>query len=183
MPPLYSIFKRIVWGLALMGAFSASAIGFTSEQLRAPFLLYIVGYTQFSEAAVQTGPLRFCFFEGEDFPHAQIFRQATGKKVNGRDISLYTLSDISDIPKVDDEQPCHLLFIGEEQESDEVYALLEQLNQHTISVGESPGFIEHGGMMAIYPLPSKMKIFFNREAYQNTQLKFSSALLKRVNFR
>jgi hypothetical protein len=175
-----AVCKRGLLMVVLFGSFSATAIGFTSEQLRAPFLLHIAGFTQFSGPLLASSTLQFCFLEGEDFPHAQIFRQAPGRKVQGREVNLLTLSDISEIP---DDQHCHLLFIGEEQESDEVFELLNELNQSTISVGESLNFIEQGGMMAILPLQSKMKIFFSRDEYQKTQLKFSSALLKRVNFR
>lgn len=174
-----AVCKRLLLVAVLFMSLSASAIGFTSEQLRAPFLLHIAGFTQFSEPLPET-TLRFCFLESEDFPHAQVFRQAPDRKVQGRKINLLTISDIKELP---DEQYCHLLFIGEEQESDEVFDLINDLNQHTISVGESLNFIEHGGMMAIIPLQSKMKIYFSREVYQKTSLKFSSALLKRVNFR
>lgn len=177
---LMAIFKRLLLATMLFTSLSATAIGFTSEQLRAPFLLHIAGFTQFSGPLPADSALHFCFLEGDDFPHAQIFRQAPDTTVQGREVSLLTLSDISEIP---DDRQCHLLFIGEEQESDEVFELLGELNQSTISVGESLNFIEQGGMMAILPLQSKMKIFFSRDEYQKTQLKFSSALLKRVNFR
>ena len=140
--------KRLLLAAVLFTSLSATAIGFTSEQLRAPFLLHIAGFTQFSGPLPAASTLQFCFLEGEDFPHAQIFRQAPDKTVQGRDVNLLTLSDISEIP---DDQHCHLLFIGEERESEEVFELLNELNQNTISVGESLNFIEQGGMMAILP--------------------------------
>ncbi|GGD62015.1 YfiR family protein [Lacimicrobium alkaliphilum] len=172
--------KRLALAAVLFMSLSASAIGFTSEQLRAPFLLHIAGFTQFTQPLPDSSALQFCFLEDENFPHAQIFRQAPERKVQGRDINLLTLTDIRELS---DTQHCHLLFIGEEQESDEVFDVIADLNKHTISVGESLNFIEQGGMMSVLPLQSKMKIFFNRDAYQKTGLKFSSALLKRVNFR
>jgi hypothetical protein len=52
-----------------------------------------------------------------------------------------------------------------------------------VSVGETRSFIENGGMLTIVPLQSKMKIFFSKQQYEKTTLKFSSLLLKRASFR
>ncbi|GAB3027458.1 YfiR family protein [Bowmanella dokdonensis] len=165
--------------LLIWAGFVPASQGFSTEQLRAPFLFHIVNFTTFADEQSQTAPVYFCFMEDNGFGHARVFRNSARQMVKNRRIQLLELTDLEQLQ----EQYCHLLFVSQEQESDALFLTLAGLNQQTISIGESMNFIEKGGMMAILPLQSKMKIFFNKEVYQSTELKFSSALLKRVNFR
>ncbi|GGO71268.1 YfiR family protein [Bowmanella pacifica] len=152
--------------------------GFSSEQLRAPFLLHIANFTQFTDESSQQ-QVNFCFLEGSGYAHANVFKSSPDQQVKQRSIKLIELQDAEQISQ----QRCQILFVSQAQESEKLFSLLAELNRHTVSIGESLNFIRNGGMMAIVPLQSKMKIFFNQEVYQQTDLKFSSALLKRVNFR
>ncbi|WP_102794470.1 YfiR family protein [Bowmanella denitrificans] len=163
---------------ALLLPTAAFSQGFSSEQLRAPFLLHIANFTQFVDEDSQL-PVNFCFLEDKNYAHAKVFQSSPNQQVKQRPIKLVELAEAAQI----DGQDCQVLFVGQSMESDELFERLAKVNQQTVSIGESINFIQRGGMMAIVPLQSKMKIFFNQDVYEQTSLKFSSALLKRVNFR
>lgn len=176
-------FKRFfsqLFILTLLGVWlPANAQSFKPEQLRASFLYHIVHYTNYPDSNFDGQNVKFCFLEGENKSHTNVFKNLPSKKVKNREVELVELEEISDI----DNQSCQLLFVGKQAETDALFARLEALNEQLVSVGETRDFIERGGMITIVPLQSKMKIFFSQKQYENTALKFSSLLLKRVNFR
>lgn len=165
--------------IPLLSGTSAYAQSFKPEQLRTSFLYHIVHYTKYPNEEFSQNQIRFCFFEGEKATHTDIFKQLPSKKIKNRDVSLFEVSSLDDLATGE----CQLLFVGKNVESEAVFAKLKELNRGLVSVGETRDFIERGGMITIVPLQSKMKIFLSREQYESTALKFSSLLLKRVNFR
>ncbi|MDF2179116.1 YfiR family protein [Aliiglaciecola sp. CAU 1673] len=176
-------FSKLPAGLIALSLCFASLVradqSFTPAQLRAPFLLHIAHFTQFPDDDVSGAPVYFCFLEGENHPQADAFRGSPAKDVRQRQILLVEMDSIEAI----NQQPCHVLFVSQQYENEELFKSLVSLKDKTVSIGESLNFIEQGGMMSIMPMQSRMRIFFSREAFQSTELKFSSALLKRVNFR
>ncbi|MBT1065995.1 DUF4154 domain-containing protein [Bowmanella sp. Y26] len=173
-----SLIIAVLMVMSLLSTGQVWSQGFSSEQLRAPFLLHIANFTQFIDEGSQQ-PVNFCFLEGNNFAHAKVFKGSPNQQVKQRAIKLIELQDAEQLSQ----QSCQILFVSQDKEDDKLFSLLAEINRHTVSIGESLNFIRNGGMMAIVPLQSKMKIFFNQEVYQQTDLKFSSALLKRVNFR
>lgn len=165
--------------LLAVAALAGAEQSFTPAQLRAPFLLHIAHFTQFPDDDDADSPVYFCFLEGNNHPQADAFRGSPAKDIRQRQIRLVELHSVDAIR----EQVCHVLFVSQTQETEPLFRALANLNNQTVSVGESLNFIERGGMMSILPMQSRMRIFFSREAFQSTELKFSSALLKRVNFR
>lgn len=155
------------------------AQSFKPEQLRTSFLYHIVHYTNYPESAFSGDTIKFCFLEGNDKAHANIFKALPKKTVKDREVELVELNDINEIAGAH----CQLLFVGKDAENDRLFGMLSVLNQELVTVGETRDFIENGGMVTIVPLQSKMKIFFSQTQYENTALKFSSLLLKRVSFR
>jgi hypothetical protein len=152
---------------------------FTAAQIRAPFLYHIAYYSTFSKQKSVENTVNFCFLENESFEHMNHFERSPSKTIREKAISIIALEDINKANK----NHCHVLFVSKTQESDKLYQEIQLLNTATISVGESAEFLEHGGMMSIIPTNAKMKVYINQEQYENTSIKFSANLLKRVIFR
>lgn len=155
------------------------AQSFKPEALRTSFLYHIAHYTNYPDNVLNINRFNFCFLETEEQAHSELFELLPKKQVKERNIQLVRLTSEND----ELIKECQLLFINKEAESKSLYDKLVQLNKTMVSVGETRGFVENGGMITIVPLQSKMKIFFSREEFENTRLKFSSLLLKRANFR
>ncbi|XOV79556.1 MAG: YfiR family protein [Aestuariibacter sp.] len=158
---------------------TVQAQSFKPEQLRTSFLFHIVHYTNYPESTFSGNTIKFCFLEGSDSAHTRIFRSLPKKKIKNREVEAVELDSISEVK----DKSCQLLFVGKRAESNALFSVIKVLNRELVTVGETRDFIEHGGMITIVPLQSKMKIFISRTQYENTALKFSSSLLKRVNFR
>lgn len=157
----------------------AHAQSFKPEQLRTSFLHHIVHYATYPQGQMGNDRIGFCFYEGPEKTHFSIFQSLPAKKLKDRNTVAVEIENISDI----DTQKCQLLFVSRQVESSELFLKLQDWNKRMVSVGETRDFVERGGLITIVPLQSKMKIFLSRKQYENSDLKFSSLLLKRVNFR
>ncbi len=165
--------------ILLLMSMPLAAQQFPPEQLRAPFLYHIAYYSTFSGAKSNGDKVNFCFLEGNTFAHMNQFERSPSKTVRKRAVNILAIENIEQAEL----NQCHVLFVAKTQESEELYRKMESINAETISVGESAEFIQRGGMMSVLPTNSKMKIYLNQEQYQNTSIKFSANLLKRVIFR
>lgn len=152
---------------------------FTPAQIRAPFLYHIAYYSTFSERKPVQDTVNFCFLETDSFEHMNQFERSPSKTIRSKAINIVPMESIDST----EENNCHLLFVSKAQESDNLYRKIVKLNTTAISVGESAEFLERGGMMSVIPTNAKMKIYINQEQYENTSIKFSANLLKRVIFR
>jgi len=149
------------------------------QSSRASFLQHIAHYTIYPSHILNAGRFHFCFLEDEEQAHSDILSQKEQLQIKERQVTVVVLNLVTD-PQI---QHCHLLFVSKEAESELLYQQLSKLNKHLVSVGETAEFIDKGGMMSVVPLQSKMKILGNKQQFENTSLKFSSLLLKRVSFR
>jgi len=174
--------QLLIGSLCLIGlliSIVVSANGFSPEQLRTPFLFHIAQFTKFDPNILPVNKLNFCFLEDSDFTHAKLLQQASQRKVHNRHLKLLMLDKVDNLKQ----HNCQLIFVSKQMESAQLFSQLEQLHTDTVSVGETQNFIKQGGMLAITPEQAKMKIYFNRQVYENTPLKFSSMFLKHVKFR
>ncbi len=132
-------------------AFLAVAQSFKPEQLRASFLYHIVHYTNFPDSHFEGNFVNFCFYEGNDPAHQEIFRSLPANKVKNRDTRIVEITNLAQVQ----DSNCQLLFVSRQVESDELFEQLQSLNQKLVSVGETRDFVERGGMITIVPLQSK----------------------------
>lgn len=174
--------KVIAWIALLLSLSLCNSIyaqSFKPEELRVSFLYYIAHYTTFPNTNFDGDRFNFCFLEVESKSHSEAFESLPKKNIQEREINIIHLqsSEIQELEK------CQLLFINKTAESKELFEKLKTLNETVVSIGETRSFIENGGLLTIVPLQSKMKIFFSKQQFENTTLKFSSLLLKRAIFR
>jgi hypothetical protein len=77
----------------------------------------------------------------------------------------------------DDLRGCHILFVGRAQD-DNAGALLARAKQmQVLTVGESAGFTERGGMIGFVQADGNVKFAINEEQADRAGLKLSSKLL------
>ena len=100
------------------------------------------------------------------------------KKVDTRLLNVIKLDDISEVSS----QHCQALFISKDRESSDTYAAIKALNLSVLLIGESSSFVEHGGLLAIVSMQSKMRILVNKELLEASSLKISSRLLRLAKF-
>lgn len=175
-------YKVIVWITLLLSltlSISIYAQSAKPEELRVSFLYYIAHYTTFPNTNFEGDHFNFCFLESGSKAHSKAFESLPKKSVQEFEINIIHLqsSEIEALKK------CQLLFINKTAQSTELFKTLTTLNETVVSIGETRAFIENGGLLTIVPLQSKMKIFFSKQEFENTTLKFSSLLLKRASFR
>jgi hypothetical protein len=166
---------RVLWvlglGLLLNGAY-AQAPTAGEYQVKAAFLFNFAKFVEwppsgFSDASA---PLRICVF-GQD-PFGQELRNITNEKtVNGRKLQVDQVSDLQHA------RSCHILFIARSGTTS-VTQIVEGLRGASVlTVGDSKGFAEQGGMINFVLENDRVQFEVNRKAAEHSGLKISSKLL------
>jgi hypothetical protein len=167
---------RVLWVLSLVMLLLSGAGAQTSTageyQVKAAFLYNFAKFVEwpastFSDASA---PLQICVF-GRD-PFGQTLRDITSEKtVQGRKLEINL---VSDLPHA---RSCHILFIVASAETP-VKQIVEGLRgAGVLTVGDSKGFTEQGGMINFVLENDRVQFEVNRTAAEKAGLKISSRLL------
>jgi uncharacterized protein DUF4154 len=94
------------------------------------------------------------------------------KSVKGRRILVRKFKGTADA------RPCHILFVGRDQKKhlDAWRGIAER--DHTLLVGDTPGFEKHGAVVNFFVKGNKVRLQINLEAAKRAGIKISSKLLK-----
>ena len=168
--------RRVLWVLGvvvllLIGTHAQSpAAG--EYQVKAAFLFNFAKFVEwppssFSDTSV---PLRICVF-GRD-PFGDELRNITKEKiVNGRKLEVTQVLDLQVA------RTCHILFIAS-SETSRLKQIFESLRgSDALTVGDTKGFVEQGGMINFVLENSRVQFEVNRKAAEQGRLKISSKLL------
>lgn len=163
-----------VLGLAmlLIGAVRAQSPTAGEYQVKAAFLYNFAKFVEwptsgFSDAS---SPLQICVF-GRD-PFGQALRDITNQKtVNGRKLEVNQVTDLQHA------RGCHILFIASSGET-AVKQIVDGLRgAGVLTVGDSKGFTEQGGMINFVLENDRVQFEVNQKAAAQAGLKISSKLL------
>ncbi len=99
---------------------------------------------------------------------SQVFKQASTQKLS---ISIVRENNIAAIPS-----HCHILFIGATDRGREITDALK--SQPVLTVSDSPGFTEHGGMMGFVTDDGKIKLVVNKRAIETGGMYVDAQLLE-----
>ena len=115
-------------------------------------------------------PLILCV-AGQNPFQGEIEESLRGRKVAGHPIQIRKLTPDDD-PRV-----CQIVFIraSEKKVTEKIVAALKQSS--TLTVGESKGFADLGGLINLTLAQNKLRFEINLDAAAQTQLKISSKLL------
>jgi hypothetical protein len=153
-------------------SFAADPQALTEYQIKAGFFFNFTRFVDWPESAFVTAssPILVCVL-GETPLTDLVTEVALGKVVNGRAVSIRR------VKASDDLRQCNLLFISAEEErhTAEILASLKKTN--TLTVGETPGFAQAGGMINFSIQENRVKLELNLEAATRAGLKVNSKLI------
>jgi hypothetical protein len=141
-------------------------------QVKAAFLINFPKYTEWPAVAFTdtNSPIVIAVL-GETPVTGEIQKIITGRTVNGRKIALKLLTS-GEEPGV-----CHILFISAAEQWHLPDVLTKFKDTGVLTVGESDGFLESGGIINLARRDQRIALEVNLIAANKAQIKISSKLL------
>jgi hypothetical protein len=165
---------RRVLAVALLVAASASlrAQSVSLEyQVKAAFLYNFVKFVEWPASAL-AGPLTICV-AGRNPLGTFLDDTVRGETAGGRPIATRVI--------LEPERGCHVVFVPDGAASSAY--LRASRNSPTLTVGESPSFIDTGGIISFFVDAGKVRFEINPQAAERVQLRISSRLLQLARIR
>ncbi|MFY9821967.1 MAG: YfiR family protein [Thermoanaerobaculia bacterium] len=156
--------------LCVPGAAHAQAAA-SEYAVKAAFLFNFTKFVEWPPAAFadERSPLKVCVL-GED-PFGKALHALAGDEVGGRRLSVTHLDRPGAL------ETCHVLFVSR-SEGERLPQVLAGLHgAPVLTVGDTPGFIDQGGMINFILEGSKVRFDVNQEAAERAGIKISSRLL------
>ena len=160
--------------VALAGSFASAARQDPTEYgLKSVFLYQFCRFMEWPSSAFSgpNDPL-IIGVVGED-PFGSLLREAVaGETYHGRPIRIEHYRNAREIKR------CHLLFVSA-SEVDEMGEILSRVSgKNVITVGESDGFLDHGGMIALTADHERVRLRVNASNLRAANVDVSSKLLR-----
>jgi hypothetical protein len=140
--------------------------------LKAAFLFNFIKFVRWPETAFETPgePLSLCIL-GED-PFGDALKSLVDKEVHNRPLAVHTRAAAGS------PSACQVVFISREESPDLASVLSQMAGKPVLTVGETPGFAEKGGVINFFTQDQKLRFEINMDAARNAGLEISSNLLK-----
>jgi len=123
------------------------------------------------DTAADTDNSLFLCTLGEDPFQGMLEDTVAGKVVGNRVMRIRHLGQAQDM------QTCQILFIGKAQSKRIPMLVADLHNAPVLTVGETPGFLEAGGMICFLLEENKVRFEINLNAADSARLKIGSRLL------
>lgn len=140
--------------------------------VKAAFLFHFVQLVEWPTGTLgnDINPVTLCTI-GEDPFQGDLETTLAGKTVGTRPLRVRHLKSAEDFPG------CHVLFVSS-HDAARLGPLLQELKDGPVlTVGESDGFVQQGGMIGFCLVDNKVRFEINVEAAERAKLKISSRLL------
>jgi hypothetical protein len=168
--------NRAVWVMGvvvlLLNGAGAQAPTAGEYQVKAAFLYNFAKFVEWPPRSFPdaSAPLRICVL-GRD-PFGEELRNITKERiVNGHKL------EVSAVFELQVARTCHILFIAS-SETAQLKQIFESLRgSDALTVGDSKGFVEQGGMINFVLEKNRVQFEVNRKAAEQGGLKISSKLL------
>ncbi|MBC3766129.1 YfiR family protein [Neptunicella marina] len=170
--------NRLLMLLLTIVSLSSVAAPIAPYQIRAPLLLHMVEFTDFPRARLNFDSLSLCFLEGPEFNHAQQLSQIHQKMIKSIPFSVVRMVQLHEFGSAN----CHMLFVSKAHETKELFEQMDEINQTTLTIGESKEFVQQGGLLSIVAGGQNMEIVINLTQLEKSPLKISSSVLKLATF-
>jgi hypothetical protein len=156
--------------IALLGWMAASSAEQMSEySVKAVFLYNFTKFTQWPQSGQSTA-FELCVMGADPFGDA--LATIEGKQAQGRE--LHVKRNVS----LEEAKTCQVLFINEPEQS-RLGTLLRRLEKvPVLTVGDTDGFAEAGGMIGLLMDDNRVQFEVNLKAVDKAGIKISSQLLK-----
>jgi hypothetical protein len=144
----------------------------SEDQVKAAYVYNFAKFVEWPlrDFAGPTAPLRVCVLDDRSL-ESELIQMVKGKAVAGRPVMV--------VPVQNGEQSrdCHILFIGSSQQG-QIRRILEALGElNVLTVGETKGFVEAGGIINFVLQDDRVQFEVNRKAAKQAGLSVSSRLL------
>jgi hypothetical protein len=124
-----------------------------------------------SAFALQDSPLKICVAKGGSF--AKHMQSLEGRKVGAHPIEVVTFRDASSV-----EQQCQVLVISRKEAKQAGQLLLAVSARPVLTIGDSDGFAEQGGIIGLEIEQSHVGFAINVDASQQVGLGINAQLLQ-----
>lgn len=156
--------------LACAGPAAAQTAG--ERDVKAAFLYNFTRFVEWpGNAAPGAEPFRLCVV-ADAAMRRTIAQTVTGEAVNGRPIL------VTEPQRPQDAQRCQILFVGRSEWRRASRFLDAVRNRPVLTVGESTGFRDRGGVIEFVLEENRVRFDVNLESAQRSRLKLSSNLLR-----
>jgi hypothetical protein len=177
---LLRVCRFLIAGLGALALISAGGVSTDAQaqsleehDAKAAFVLKLVNLVQWPNEASQrrdTNDLVIGFI-GADATSEALQHLASGKSVNGRAIVVRRLGHDGDL------KACQVIFVGASERKN-TPSMLERLRGASVlTVGESDGFGQHGGIINLLLNEGRIRFEVNPHAAERAHLQISSRLL------
>jgi hypothetical protein len=168
--PLLAI---VVGLLVAAAARSARAQSQADEyHVKAAFLFHFVQLVEWPAGAPggETSPVNLCLLGQGPF-HGELEATLAGKSLGARPLRVVHLKPEEDF------QACQVLFVSRHDAARLDHLVTALKDAPVLTVGESDGFAEQGGMIGLLLVDNKVRFEINLQAAEQAKLKISSRLL------
>jgi hypothetical protein len=167
--------RLLVAGIGALALIAAGGIGAGAQaqslgenDVKAAFVLKLVNFVQWPNS--NTNDLVIGFI-GADATSDALQRQVAGKSVNGRRIVVRRLGQDGDL------KACQVIFVGASERKNTPSVLERVRGTSVLTVGESDGFGQHGGIVNLMLNDGRIRFEVNPHGAERAHLQISSRLL------
>lgn len=151
----------------LLGAGAPAADVPLEYRVKAAYLFNFTKFVEWPEEALPPeGQITICVAGTDPFGGALI-ETVRGESVDGHALAARTVTDVAG---------CHVLFVPADVPAAPL--LGETRTRPVLTVGESPGFLEQGGIVNFILHDGKVRFQISHDAATRAQLRISSRLLR-----
>ena len=145
----------------------------TEYDIKAAFLLNFAKFVVWPDSSFQdsSSPIIIGILGNDPFGSV-LDNIVKNEKVKGRKIIVKRSKQLSDL------RGSHILFVSSSEQSRLGSIIHETSGWHALTVGDVPGFANHGGIINFVIRDNKVKFEINTAAANTADLKISSQLLK-----
>ncbi|HKI02625.1 MAG TPA: YfiR family protein [Thermoanaerobaculia bacterium] len=169
--PLLAVLLVLVAAWAAPGAAAAQPAA-SEYDVKAAFLYNFTKFVEWPDSVFPGDRSNFqvCVL-GAD-PFGKSLQVIADEQVAGRGITLLRT------PKMSDPEGCQILFICQSEKEDLTEILAELRDVPVLTVGDTSGFIDRGGIINFTLEGGKVRFEINQEAADRAGIKISSKLLR-----
>lgn len=151
---------------------AAARVQASEADVKAAFLYNFTKYIEWPSGAFAnaTDPFRVCVLADEDFTRT-VETFMTGEAVQTRQVRVI-------VPRLSDLPRCHILFVGRQAAGRERSALAATAGRPVLTVGETPQFLEQGGVVLFHVEDRRVRFDLHLEAASQAGLAVSSKLVR-----
>jgi len=157
----------------IFGLTAAAQTPSREYQLKSVFLFNFTQFVEWPKESFSTDEAPLVIGVLGDSPFGSFLDEVVaGEKVNGHPVIIRYCKTIDEITS------CHILFISNTSSNIEDQALAVLKGRSTLTVSDTPGFLNDGGMVRFFTRDNKVKLQINHESSKAANLTISSKLLK-----